>query len=120
LRQRQGGPRPAFAGDGEAERPHSPRPPASLPPLLSSSPSSLALKREVQGDATHGGMEKKAAAPPRVLSPVSAFPTRESAPSSRGCTKVPLGPTRMAVEVRRAPARLCPRGAHPRRRRRRW
>jgi hypothetical protein len=44
LRQQQGGPRPAFAGDGKVERLHGPRPPASLPPLLPSSPSSLAPK----------------------------------------------------------------------------
>jgi hypothetical protein len=40
----------------------------------------------------HGSQEKTAAAPPRALSPVSAFPTRESAPPSRGCTAVPSGP----------------------------
>jgi hypothetical protein len=61
----------------------------SLPPLLFPSPQ----------EQTEPGMcrpwrpeKKTVAAPPRALSPVSAFPTRESAPPSRGCTAVPSGP----------------------------
>jgi hypothetical protein len=48
--------------------------------------------REIQRVCHDDQKRKVVVAPPRVLSPASAFPTRESALSSSGCATVPFWP----------------------------